>query len=173
VVCSPDELWLAARALIERGWELEALTLFPAGRESGAEVSDWCHVLLAVTRPGDNDLIEDPYDVELRTADVATSIRVPALRLAGAPLRIPTGARWPTGWRMPFSGESAPGGCYGSACRSSRCRCRRCRRCRRAGQFPAGRRSTDAGAPGAAPGGPYSNRLVLAGRRILPAGLAG
>jgi hypothetical protein len=86
VVCPPGELWPAARALIEQGWELEALTLFPAGRASRAEVSDWCHVLLAVTRPGDSDLIEDPYDVELRTADVAISIRVPARRLNGVPL---------------------------------------------------------------------------------------
>ena len=30
VVCPPGELWPAARALIEQGWELEALTWRPA-----------------------------------------------------------------------------------------------------------------------------------------------
>jgi hypothetical protein len=87
VVCRPDELWAAAQALIDRGWELDALTLFPAGGRSrpSGDASSWCQVALAVTRPGDCDLIDDPLDVELRTADVATSIRVPAWR-SGTPL---------------------------------------------------------------------------------------
>ncbi|HEX9624761.1 MAG TPA: hypothetical protein VF979_10315 [Streptosporangiaceae bacterium] len=94
VVCPPGELWGAARALIDRGWELEAMTIFPSGpasapscsapsRSAPSDVSDRCHVLMAVTRPSDCDLIEDAYDVELRTADVATSIRVPARALNG------------------------------------------------------------------------------------------
>ncbi len=85
VVCRPDELWPAAQALIDRGFELEALTIFPAGARPSPVASDWCHVLLAVTRPGDTDLIEDPYDVELRTADVATKLGVPAKRLTPLP----------------------------------------------------------------------------------------
>jgi hypothetical protein len=86
VVCRPDELWAAARALIDRGWELEALTLFPAGGRSrpSGDASSWCQIALVVTRPGDCDLIDEPLDVELRTADVATSIRVPAWRHSGA-----------------------------------------------------------------------------------------
>lgn len=86
VVCPPGELWAAARALIENGWEVEAITLFPAGPGADLDVSGWCHVLVDVVRPGDSDFIEDPYEVELRTADVATSTRVPARRLGDAPL---------------------------------------------------------------------------------------
>jgi|HubBroStandDraft_1064217.scaffolds.fasta_scaffold02637_2 hypothetical protein len=86
VVCPPGELWQAALALIGHGWELEAFTLFPSGPGADLDVRQWCHVLIEVSRPGDSDCIEEPYGVELRTADVATSIRVPARRLAGAPL---------------------------------------------------------------------------------------
>jgi hypothetical protein len=90
VVCPPGELWQAALALIGQGWETEALTLFPAVPGSDLDVSEWCHILLAVSRPRDCDYIEDEYGVELRTADVATSIRVPARRLNGA--RLPAAA---------------------------------------------------------------------------------
>lgn len=88
VVCPPGELWRAAATLIDQGWETEALTLFPAGPGSAADVSTWCHVLMEVARPSDSSRIEDPYGVELRTADVATSLRVPARRLDGTPLPI-------------------------------------------------------------------------------------
>jgi hypothetical protein len=86
VICPPGELWQAALALIGQGWETEALTLFPSGPGSGRDVGEWCHVLMEVTRPRDCDYIEDPYGVELRTADVATNIRVAARRLNGTPL---------------------------------------------------------------------------------------
>jgi len=86
VVCPPGELWRAAAALIGRGWETEALTLFPASAGSAPDVSDWCHVLMEVSRPAGSDYIDEPYGVELRTADVATSLRVPARRLHGPPL---------------------------------------------------------------------------------------
>lgn len=86
VVCRPGELWQAARALIDNGWEMEAMTLFPAAPGADLDVSGWCHVLMDVVKPSDSDFIDEPYEVELRTADVATSIRVPARRLGDAPL---------------------------------------------------------------------------------------
>lgn len=103
VVCAPGELWQAARALRDGGWEVGAFTLFPAalgrgpgraattGTATGAgtdqAVTGWCHVLVELTQPSDSGYIDEPYGVELRTADVATSIRMPAMRLDGAPLR--------------------------------------------------------------------------------------
>ena len=86
VVCPPGEIWQAARALIDNGWEMEAITLFPAGPGADLDVSRWCHVLMDAVKPSDSDFIDEPYEVELRTADVATSIRVPARRIGDAPL---------------------------------------------------------------------------------------
>ena len=86
VVCPLGELWQAALALLDEGWEVAAFTLFPAGPGSELDVSGWCHVLMELMRPADCDQIDEPYGVELRTADVATSIRVPAWRPDGPPL---------------------------------------------------------------------------------------
>lgn len=87
VVCPPGELWQAAVALRDRGWELGAFTLFPAKAGSGSAqtLTDWCHVLVELNRPSDSGYIDEPYGVELRTADVATSIQMPAMRLNGTP----------------------------------------------------------------------------------------
>jgi hypothetical protein len=86
VVCPLAELWRAARALQDEGWEVEAFTLFPAQPGSDLDVSGWCHVLMELMRPADSGYIDEAYGVELRTADVATSIRVPAWRPDGGPL---------------------------------------------------------------------------------------
>lgn len=98
VVSSSDELWQAARALRHGGWEVGAFTLFPAapgrcsgrattGTDTDQAVTGWCHVLVELNQPSDSGYIDEPYGVELRTADVATSIRMPAKRLDGSPLR--------------------------------------------------------------------------------------
>jgi hypothetical protein len=105
VVCPLDELWRAAAALRADGWEVEAFTLFPAGPGSELDVSGWCHVLMELMRPADCDQIDEPYGVELRTADVATSIRVPAWRPDGDPLPITTAnvlALAAERWERPF-----------------------------------------------------------------------
>lgn len=86
VVCPAGELWQAARALVDDGWEVEAFTLCPGGTGAALNVSDWCHVLIEVRKPSDSEYIDEPYGVELRTADVATSIRVRAKRLDGPAL---------------------------------------------------------------------------------------
>ncbi len=86
VVCAPDEIWLAARALVDEGWEMEAITLFPTRRGAALDVSGWCHILMDLIKPSDSDFIDDPYEVELRTADVATNLRIPARRLDDTPL---------------------------------------------------------------------------------------
>lgn len=86
VVCPAAQLWPAARRLIEAGWEFGAFTIVP-GRTAPPAVRDGTddaiggHILIELSRPSDTG-IDEPYAVELRTADVATSIARPAWRLA-------------------------------------------------------------------------------------------
>ncbi|HEY3734635.1 MAG TPA: hypothetical protein VGL63_12035 [Streptosporangiaceae bacterium] len=113
VVCPAAQLWPAARRLIEAGWEFGAFTIVP-GRTSPPAVSrtrrggtgdaaGW-HILVELSQPSDTS-IDEPYVIELRTADVATSIARPAWRL-------PAGASFPVAanilalaaerWERPF-----------------------------------------------------------------------
>jgi hypothetical protein len=89
VICPADQLWLAASALIEQGWQLAAFTLLnartpepPRRHSRGGRAPE---ISIALYQPSDSD-IEDPYEVELRTLDVATSMRLPAWRLSGTPM---------------------------------------------------------------------------------------
>lgn len=79
VVC-PDQrmLWVAARWLIAQGWELHALTVV-ADHAGGAH-----HVLMDVRSDADSEIFGVPYVVELRTVDIATSLRHRARRLSGS-----------------------------------------------------------------------------------------
>jgi len=69
-------LFSAAADLLGQGFTVQAFTLFP---RAGA---DDCDVLMSVQRDSDT-AIGDPYEVELRTPDIATSVRRPAVRLRG------------------------------------------------------------------------------------------
>lgn len=78
-VVSPqrDQLWAAAGTLLDAGWQVEAFTLFPRSTGTGADRVD---VLTSIQCPPDPG-IRDPYEVELRTTDIATSVRRPGVRL--------------------------------------------------------------------------------------------
>ena len=67
-----DEVWRGASRLAGAGWTLNALTLLPAPAGPG--------VLVEFHRPADPPLTE-PYGVELRTVDIATSLRRRLIRL--------------------------------------------------------------------------------------------
>ncbi len=75
VVCPAAQLWAAARELVNTGWQVSAFSVFPAGAPGGEEV------VIELSQPSDTE-IEEPYAVELRTVEVATSILRPATRLA-------------------------------------------------------------------------------------------
>jgi hypothetical protein len=90
VICPAGQLWPAAQVLIGQGWELGALAVLnartPAGAAAKAGQAGWePDVSVALYQPSDTS-IADPYEVELRTVDVATSLRLPVWRLAGLPL---------------------------------------------------------------------------------------
>src|SRR5581483_3643222 len=81
--------------------------VFPAGAPGGEEV------VIELSQPSDTE-IEEPYAVELRTVEVATSILRPATRLA-EPLPLLPGAFWL--WsRNGGSGPSAPATSTTSPC---------------------------------------------------------
>jgi hypothetical protein len=100
VICPAAQLWLAAQALIEDGWEVGAFTIFPgrggaAGTGTGRDAdgltagagagpgrdAGGLEIVIELNQPSDTD-IEEPYGVELRTIDVGTSVLRPACRLA-------------------------------------------------------------------------------------------
>lgn len=75
VVCPAAQLWAAARELVNDGWQVSAFSIFPAKASGGEEI------IIELSQPSDTE-IEEPYAVELRTVEVATSILRPATRLA-------------------------------------------------------------------------------------------
>jgi hypothetical protein len=94
VICPAAQLWHAAQELIKLGWQVSAFTIFPArasasrahapGREPGpgpAGNPGGLEIIIELSQPSDTE-IEEPYAVELRTVEVATSILRPAMRLA-------------------------------------------------------------------------------------------
>jgi hypothetical protein len=103
VICPAAQLWLAARALIENGWEVGAFTIFPdrrgaagsgrgrgdpagSGRVRGGAAGSGhdpvgLEIVVELNQPSDT-AIEEPYGVELRTIDVGTSVLRPACRLS-------------------------------------------------------------------------------------------
>ncbi len=90
VICPAEQLWSAALVLIEQGWELGAFTILnartPRAVRRAAGRAGWePQISIALYQPSDTS-IEDPYEVELRTVDVATSMRLPSWRLAGMPM---------------------------------------------------------------------------------------
>ncbi len=80
VVCPAAQLWAAARELVNAGWQVSAFSIFPA-RASGGEAASGGEVIIELSQPSDTE-IEEPYGVELRTVEVATSILRPVTRLA-------------------------------------------------------------------------------------------
>lgn len=84
VICPAAQLWLAARELIKVGWQFSAFTIFPARAPASRpeQVGDAgeLEILIELSQPSDTE-IEEPYAVELRTVEVATSILRPAERL--------------------------------------------------------------------------------------------
>jgi hypothetical protein len=79
VVRDQGPLWRAGTLLRDGGWQVETLTLMAprAWRRDGYDL------LMTLKRPSDTALPE-PYEVELRTADLITSVRHPPVRLPGA-----------------------------------------------------------------------------------------
>jgi hypothetical protein len=99
VICPAAQLWHAAQELVKVGWQVSAFTIFPAlasasrfpalasasrARTPGpGPVSNpgGLEIVIELSQPSDTE-IEEPYAVELRTIEVATSILRPAMRLA-------------------------------------------------------------------------------------------
>jgi hypothetical protein len=79
VVRDQGLLWRAGTLLQDAGWQVETFTLMA----SGTWRRDGYDLLMTLKRPSDTALPE-PYEVELRTADLATSVRYPPVRLPGA-----------------------------------------------------------------------------------------
>jgi hypothetical protein len=79
VICPAVQLWSAAQELIKAGWQISAFTIFPA--RASASRAGGLEILIELSQPSDTE-IEEPYAVELRTIEVATSILRPAERLA-------------------------------------------------------------------------------------------
>jgi hypothetical protein len=77
-VVDPDEaeLWQAAVALVDEGWQVEAFTVLPH--------RDGYDILLSVQRRSDT-ILADQYEVELRTPDVAPGLGRPSLTFPGLP----------------------------------------------------------------------------------------
>jgi len=91
VICPADQLWRAARALAAQGWQLGAFTIVRArvGSVSGSDPDDAVgqpEISIELNQPSDSADIDEAYGVELRTVDVATSLRMSAWRLSGAPM---------------------------------------------------------------------------------------
>ena len=93
VICPQAELWLAARALIDDGWQVGTFTVLPAAAtapvgstgQAGPGGEDDCrwHILVELSQPSDSDVIDEAYGVELRTVEVATTLRATARRTGG------------------------------------------------------------------------------------------
>ena len=90
VVCPAAQLWAAARELVNVGWQVSAFSIFPArtsvsrAHPPGAGPAGnpgTPEIIIELSQPSDTE-IEEPYAVELRTVEVATSILRPATRLA-------------------------------------------------------------------------------------------
>ena len=79
VICPAAQLWSAARDLINVGWQVSGFTIFPAWA-SASRAAGGLEILIELSQPSDTE-IEEPYAVELRTVEVATSILRPAQRL--------------------------------------------------------------------------------------------
>ena len=75
-VVDPDqaELWHAAASLVDDGWQVEAFTVLPH--------RDGHDLLMSVQHESDTTLA-DPYEVELRTPDVAPGLGRPSLSFRG------------------------------------------------------------------------------------------
>jgi hypothetical protein len=78
VVCTtPDDLWAAARLLLDDGWQVSAFTVFAARpgdtviEQEAPEQTAPCHVLIEITRPGP-DPSGDELAVGLSTAEIIT-----------------------------------------------------------------------------------------------------
>ncbi|HEV2377321.1 MAG TPA: hypothetical protein VGS19_34800 [Streptosporangiaceae bacterium] len=79
VVRDQGPLWRAGTLLRDSGWRVETLTVMM----SRTWRRDGYDLLMTLTRPSDTALPE-PYEVELRTMDIATSTRYPLVRLPSA-----------------------------------------------------------------------------------------
>lgn len=90
VLCPANQLWPAARELVKAGWQVSAFSIYP-GMASASRAHppgagpignpDTPEIVIEFSQPSDTE-IEEPYAVELRTVEVATSILRPATRLA-------------------------------------------------------------------------------------------
>jgi hypothetical protein len=86
VICPAEQIWSAARELLELGWQVSSFTVFPARASAfrahvASGAGGGVEILIELSQPSDTE-IEEPYAVELRTVEVATSILKPARRLA-------------------------------------------------------------------------------------------
>jgi hypothetical protein len=89
VICPEEQLWPAVKALVAEGWQVGALTILnprtvsldPGQRAQAGPVAS-----IELNQPTDSDAIDEAYGVELRSVDVATSLRLPAWRLTGPPM---------------------------------------------------------------------------------------
>jgi len=91
VVCTtPDDLWTAARLLLDDGWQVSAFTVFAARpgdtviEQEAPDQTPACHVLMEITRPGP-DPSGDELAVGLSTAEIITIATRPPYQLARPP----------------------------------------------------------------------------------------
>jgi hypothetical protein len=77
VIRDPLALWRAATVLRDHGWTVEALTLMPRRRRGAGH-----DLLMSIKWPADS-VLPEPYEVELRTPDIATSVYHSPVQLPG------------------------------------------------------------------------------------------
>jgi hypothetical protein len=92
VVCTTsDDLWAAARALLDDGWQVASFTVHAARpgdsliEQTAPDQTARCHVLMKITRPGPDAASGDELSVTLTTAEMVTDPSRSPYQLARPP----------------------------------------------------------------------------------------